>query len=95
MRWTPVAMNPTQDFSKYVISYLQPDTEEDWHHVEVELSATEKTIEDLQPDSKYLFCISVASSERGNGIRSPATSVHTVDIGNFSLTCLVSQVSIV
>ena len=48
-----------------------------WQHIEVELSVTEKTIEGLLANSEYLFCVSVASSKRGNGIRSPATAVHT------------------
>lgn len=80
MKWTPVDNNPTQDFSNYVISYLQRGTKPQWTQVEVEISATEKTIVDLEPDSEYLFCISVASSKRGNGIRSPVTAVHT-DLG--------------
>lgn len=66
-----------------MISYLQRGAEPQWTQVQVEISATEKTIVDLQPDSEYLFCISVASSKRGNGIRSPATAVHT-DFGNFN-----------
>ena len=79
VRWSPVD-NTTRDFSNYVISYLQTDTDTEWNQVEVEISATEKTIVELQPDSQYLFCISVASGERGSGIRSPTTAVHT-DVG--------------
>lgn len=77
MNWAPVDNNPTQDFSNYVIWYLQRGPKSQWTQVEVEISATEKTIVDLEPDSEYLFCISVASSKRGNGIRSPATAVYT------------------
>ncbi|KAJ7363537.1 F-box only protein 2 [Desmophyllum pertusum] len=78
VEWTPVDNNPTQNFSNYVIHYrLQRGTESEWNQVQVEISAKEKMIVDLQPDSDYLFCISVASPKRGNGIRSQATAVHT------------------
>jgi len=85
VQWTPINNNPIQDFSKYVISYLQRDTDSSWLTVDVELSATEKVIDGLQPDSEYLFCVSVASYIQGNGIRSPPTGVHTnTDHGNFN-----------
>lgn len=79
VRWSPVD-DTAWYFSHYVISYLQTDTDTEWNQVEAEMSATEKTIVELQPDSEYLFCISVANGERGSGIRSPTTAVHT-DIG--------------
>ena len=77
VQWNPVDNNQTQDLSKYVISYRQQDTDLSWQMVEVELSATEKTIGGLQADSEYTFCVSVASSKRGKGIRSPSVTVHT------------------
>ena len=67
-----------QGFSSYVISYRHQGAESsEWTQVKVEMSAKEKTIEDLLPDSEYLFCISVASAERGNGIRSPVMPART------------------
>lgn len=88
--WTPADNNPTQDFTNYVISFLQRGAGPQWTQVQAEITATEKTIVDLEPGSEYLFCISVASSKRRNGIRSPATVVHT-EFGNLNF---FSQLSV-
>lgn len=85
MQWIPVHNNSSQDFSNYVISYLQRDTDLAWRQIEVGLSKTQETVDHLQADSEYLFCVSVASSKLGAGIRSPLTAVYTGAMSGNSL----------
>ena len=85
MQWIPVHNNSGQDFSNYIISYLQRDTDLAWQQIEVGLSKTQETVDHLQADSEYLFCVSVASSKLGAGIRSPPTTVYTGTLSGNSI----------
>ena len=85
VQWIPVHNNSGQDFSNYIISYLHLDTDLAWQQIEVGLSKTQETVDHLQADSEYLFCVSVASSKLGAGIRSPPTTVYTGTLSGNSI----------